>query len=96
MKRSVKEALAFVENLELPPAAAPYTERTHAAGIDVFGITKNQAMVVGSGVVSFVAGTAPELKDGIVKCRLLAQLAANKKAPSPSDIRAWYEPFSTL
>ncbi len=54
-------------------------------------------MVVGSDIVSFVAGTAPALREGIVNCSLLAQLAANRKVAERDDLRAWYEVyFDTL
>lgn len=97
MKRSIKEASAFVETLELPPRPRRTRSALTAAAGNVFDITKNQAMVVGSDIVSFVAGTAPDLRDRIVQCSLLAQLAANKKVPSRTDIRAWYEAyFDTL
>src|SRR5262249_21926658 len=55
--------------------------------------TRDQAMVVGSDIVSFVAGLAPELRESIMNCSLLAQLAANRKAPGPDNIRAWYEAY---
>ena len=97
MKRSVKEASAFVNNLELPPRPRHTRNAPSAASVDLFDVTKSQAMVVGSDIVSFIAGIAPELRSRIVQCSLLAQLAANKKAPSRSEIRAWYEAyFDTL
>ena len=97
MKRSFKEASAFVENLDLP--ARPRRTRSAASSeaVNVFDVTKNQALVVGADIVSFVVGTPPELRESIVKCSLLAQLAANKKVPSRDDVRAWYEVyFDTL
>ncbi len=50
-------------------------------------------MVVGSDIVSFVAGIDSGLREAVVNCSLLAQLAANRKVPAREDIRAWYEAY---
>jgi len=87
----VQEAAAFVEALELPPAAK--RRSVNKAATDAIAGTKSQAMVVGADVVSFVAGTDPRLRTAIMHCALLAQLAANRKVPSRENIRSWYEAY---
>src|SRR5262245_47998175 len=93
---NVERALAFVEALDLPRAPKP--RRSFRPGAtQVFDMAKNQAMVVGADIVSFIAGVAPEHREIIMNCSLLAQLAANQRVPSHDDIRAWYEAyFDTL
>ncbi|MEO8545857.1 MAG: hypothetical protein ABI434_19900 [Burkholderiaceae bacterium] len=59
--------------------------------------TKNQATVVGSGVVSFVSGVTTERRQAIINSSLLAQLVARKKVPDPENIKDWYAAyFDTL
>ena len=86
-----KEAIAFVEGLELPRSRKRRSGR-EAVDDDV-AETKNQAMVVGGDIVSFVTGTDPTLRTRIMHCALLAQLAANRKVASREDIRSWYEAY---
>jgi hypothetical protein len=89
----VQIAEAFVEGLELPQMPRRRGRVPSGSTQDVFVENKNQAMVVGADIVSFVAGTSPELRSAIVDCSLLAQLAANRKVPAREDIRTWYEAY---
>jgi hypothetical protein len=102
MSQRVAEGMAFVEGLELP-----YLERSRGRGSatgtpHVFDQTKNQAMVVGADIVSFVTGTELGLRTAIMNCSLLAQLAATRKVQelaatgkvqSREDTRSWYEAY---
>lgn len=94
----VSKALEYVELVRLP-------ERSVAEGVDTlekvgdfdFEKNKNQALVVGSGIISFVRGVTPERRNDIVNSALLAQLVANKEVDDPSDVIAWYKVyFKTL
>lgn len=87
-KQTRASARAYVESIELPGLARGAVPRA-AAPID-FDALKNQAMVVGSEVVSFVQGVSAERKQDIVNAALLAQLAASKRVPDRSDVFAWY------
>ena len=95
MDDSVPNVAAYVNCLELPKA--PATRRTRSITTDtkpdVFQTTKEQAMMVGADIVSFVAGTHGNLRKAIVNCSLLAQLAANHRVRSQGDIGAWYEAY---
>jgi hypothetical protein len=97
MSQRIAEGVAFVEGLELP-YLEQHMGRDSATGTPhVFDQTKNQAMVVGADIVSFVTGTEPGLRTAIMNCSLLAQLAATRKVKSREDIRSWYEAyFDTL
>lgn len=93
---NIRGTLDFVHGLELPPAPRRMRGPTKS-GPAVFDKVKDQAMVVGSDIVSFVAGVPIEARQDIVNCTLLAQLAANKRVPQRDEIRAWYETyFDTL
>ncbi|PYX49391.1 MAG: hypothetical protein DMG76_37420 [Acidobacteria bacterium] len=97
LTQDVRMAVAFVDGVELPPAPRLTRVASAVETRNVFDETKNQAMVVGSDIVSFVAGLAPRVREVIVNSSLLAQLAANRRVPSREDIRAWYEVyFDTL
>jgi hypothetical protein len=54
---------------------------------------KTQAMVVGSDIVSFVKGVSEAGRRDVVNCALLAQLAANKRAPRAANIFRWYDAY---
>ena len=65
-----------------------------------FDAAKEQASVVGSDVIAFVKGIAPESRGDIVNAALLAQLVAKKRVREPQSLRQvadWYETyFDTL
>lgn len=97
---AARRALEFVRSVTLPDppggklrgiaGTPPVTQQGLDQGL-------SQALVVGSTVVSFVAGVTEEARADIINGSLLAQLAAKKKAPNPDDIQAWYEAyFDTL
>ena len=92
---SSSEALEFVSSIELPPPAEGPDLET-AAAFD-FDKAKNQAMVVGSDIVSFVQGVTEARRGDIVNSALLAQLVAKKRVPDGSKIFEWYDAyFDTL
>jgi hypothetical protein len=89
---TVSSARAFIDSAELPgfsrdPLAAPA-----AKAID-YDALKDQAMVVGSEVVSFVKGVSAERREDIVNSALFAQLVANKKVPDRNDVFGWYDAY---
>ncbi|MBS4052060.1 MAG: hypothetical protein KGZ69_12755 [Methylomonas sp.] len=89
--------LEFVKGLELPPAPRKSRSTVSGGPQTAFDQVKAQALVVGSDVVSFVAGITPETRKDIVNCTLLAQLAASKRVPNREDIRGWHKAyFETL
>src|ERR1700682_436711 len=97
VNKDVQIAIAFVDELELPKPPPRTRGVLSTATRNAFDEKNNQAMVVGSDIVSFVAGITPELREAIVNCSLLAQLAANRRVPTREDIRSWYEVyFDTL
>ncbi len=88
----VQAALSFIESVDIPPGPSERGLEARAVP-EVIGKVKDQAMVVGSDIVSFVDGTAPELRTPIMHSALLAQLAANRKVPSRDRVEDWYEAY---
>jgi hypothetical protein len=85
--------LAFIDRLELP--RKPGARRGSSARVvPKFTIdSKNQAMVIGSEILSFVAGVEADLRAAIMNCSLLAQLAANHAVPSRENVQKWYKTY---
>lgn len=85
-------ARSFVATTELPEAplgleGVPDTPQL------VFDKAQQQAVVVGSNVVSFDTGVETEFREAISDSALLAQLAANKAVPNASDPIRWFETY---
>jgi hypothetical protein len=80
----------YVKALELPaPSGYEAFENVQVA----FDQGKNQAMIVGSDIVSFVEGVTPERREDIVNSSLLAQLVAKKKVADATKIYDWYNAY---
>jgi hypothetical protein len=83
-----KTALEFVRTAELPPA--PKAVALEEAATFDFDKAKDQAIVVGSDIISFVKGVTEERRQDIVNSALLAQLVANEKVTNPTHVFTWY------
>ena len=75
------------------PAAPPAMLGVDEATQPVFDAAKNQAVVVGSDVISFVNGIDAETRSAISDCSLFAQLVAKKKVPDRSRIYEWFDAY---
>lgn len=86
---SLDQARLFVARLDVPERP------TFAADMPevVFDKAKEQALVVGSQVVSFDSGVEPEFREAISDGALLAQLAANRKVAVSEDPIAWFKAY---
>ena len=91
---SSTEALEFVSSIELP--AAPEGPALETVAAFDFDKAKNQALVVGSDIISFVQGVTEARRSDIVNSALLAQLAANKTFPTAARFFHGTIPISTL
>jgi hypothetical protein len=90
-KADTSKAIEYVENVKLPPR--PAAHGLEGAGEFDFKKAKDQALVVGSDIVSFVRGVTEERRNDVVNSSLLAQLVATKKVGSSADIFAWYDAY---
>jgi len=96
--QSVSQARAFVDIVELPPAPPIDFNVAKAAqpAQPALDVAKEQAAVVGGGVIAFVKGVTAEQRADIVNASLLAQLAAKKRVPSATTlagVTAWYDSY---
>lgn len=89
---SPDHARRYVVDLKLPPGIRTRGTPVAAEPFN-FDEVKDQAMVVGSDIISFVRGVTPERREDIVNSSLLAQLAAKKKVPDMSNVYEWYEAY---
>ena len=82
----------FVRSARLPPAppATRAAGDTTEAALDA---GKTQAAVVGSDVVSFATGVAPQWRQDLISCSLFAQLVAKAEVPDPRRIFDWYDSY---
>jgi len=92
----ISQAKAFVQGTELPVARPQTLGETTPGEEAPFDAVKQQAAVVGSDVISFVQTITPDQRKDIVNAALLAQLVANKRVPSTTDLKlvqAWYQHY---
>ncbi|MBN3757378.1 hypothetical protein G3N95_30905 [Paraburkholderia sp. Tr-20389] len=89
------QATAFVNDAELP---APHRRRGAEpdAPPPVFDASKDQAVVAGSGVVSFKAGIPAARRQAVADSLLLAQLILKNKGVSPDDTQNWYHGYGSV
>jgi hypothetical protein len=91
---SSSEALSFLDQAELPPPPppppSPQIETTEAVAEFNFDSARDQAVVVGSDIISFVRGVSEQRRQDIVNSALLAQLVASKRVPDPTHVFTWY------
>lgn len=89
---SPASARRFLDQVELPAITLTGFEGVDETPAIDFDALKNQAMVVGSDVVSFVKGVSEERRQDIVNSALLAQLVANNKVKN-GDVFEWYDAY---
>jgi len=86
----IARARSFVEHAALP--APPVLERGATTALALES-GRQQAAVVGSDLVSFATGVAPEWRNDLINCSLFAQLFAKAQVPDSSRIFDWYEAY---
>jgi hypothetical protein len=96
MRITPASALEFVRSAPLPAPRSTRAAAPKAAPFN-FDQAKDQALVVGSDIISFAKGVTEERRADIANSALLAQLVANKRVPDPTELFAWYDAyFDTL
>src|SRR6185503_6384597 len=91
---SIPGAREFVVKVELPDPPPPNINVSKS--FFDYDSEKQQAVVVGAGVIASVKRITPEQRNDIVNASLLAQLVAKKKIPKPTTLTAvkdWYEAY---
>jgi hypothetical protein len=86
-------AKAFVDSVDL--SGLPGSRRFAAEASKPFipHEDKNQAVVLGSAVISFARGISAETRQVVADSTLFAQLTANKQVPDENEIGKWYEKY---
>ncbi len=93
----VRQARAAVADAPLP--SPPQSQIDAPVAPIAFDKDRQQAIVVGSDIVSFVKGVPEEQRGIIVNALLLAQLVANSKVGELrelSQVQAWHEQYSDV
>jgi hypothetical protein len=93
MSIDLEKSRRFIAETELPPRPRETVSQDAETAQTIFDTTKDQATVVGSDVVSFVAGVEDVVRAAISDSALLAQLAATKKVPDATDVYGWYDAY---
>lgn len=78
-------ARTLIQLAELPPLAKFAADAPAGGGMPTFDINKDQALVVGSNVVSFTAGVGADFRQAISDSALFAQLATLGKVGVNAD-----------
>lgn len=86
----------FLRDLEIGDAAALPFALDGEAAAPVFAAAQQQAVVVGSDVVSFTAEVEPEFRQAISDSALVAQLGANAKFDPKLDPIAWFDAYFAI
>ena len=109
MEHQASEAREFIASIELKSKCAQDARnREFAAHIDVkrvtigdlavsaYDATQNEAQVVGSSLLAFVAGVDTDVRDAISDAMLLAQGYASQKIDFQKDPQEWYRNYSLV
>ena len=84
----------FVRSAKLPPPPPRLRGAADADTIDeALEAGKAQAAVVGSDLVSFATGVAPQWRQDLINCSLFAQLWAKAEVADPKRIFDWYDAY---
>jgi len=94
---TLNTARAFVLDVQLPPVdRAREPLLLDAEPGPAFDAGKDQAVVVGSGVVTFAQGVSPQRRQSVTNSLLLAQLVARRNVPDTTDLDAWYKQYVSV
>ena len=93
---TVASARHFLDHLALPALSRGGFEAVETKPQVELDAMKNQALVVGSEVVSFVNGVSAERRQDIINCALLAQLAADHTVTDRENVFEWYETYFSV
>jgi hypothetical protein len=87
---ALPHALEFIRSASLPRVPLKTDGGLESADEAFLDPAKDQAVAVGSGVMSFMKGLDPLRRRAIADSVLLAQLVANQSVPDRDDVDGWY------
>ena len=94
---TVAQARTLITTADLPSAQAFAADANPGGGMPEFDMARDQALVVGSDVVSFTIGVEAAFRQAIADSSLFAQLVALRKVGENADPMAFFDAyFATL
>jgi hypothetical protein len=93
---SPDQASEFVTKADLPVARGGDTPETPNLKPPAFDPAKDEAVVVGSGMVSFKTGLPQNQREAVANSLLLAQLVLKKQGISPDDAQTWFHEYASV
>jgi hypothetical protein len=94
---TISAARTLIQVAEFPSLQALGADAGAGGGMPEFDQAKNQALVVGSDVLSFTIGVEADFRQAIADSSLFAQLVAIKKVGADADPMAFFNAyFATL
>jgi hypothetical protein len=89
-----KKQVDFVKQAQIDTGFESALESNEQSTLDqALDESKDQALVVGSEIISFAAGVKTPLRESVANSALLAQLVANNKVTNQENVTAWYEVY---
>ncbi|MEI5997968.1 hypothetical protein H3V53_12400 [Paraburkholderia bengalensis] len=92
---TLTQAAAFVQDARLPSVRRGGADTLDLAP-PAFDASKDQAIVAGSGVVSFKSGISASRRQAVADSLLLAQLVLKHDNISPDDSENWYRGYGRV
>lgn len=90
-------ARTLIASTDLPDVRAFAADASPGLGMPEFDAARDQALVVGSDVVSFTIGVEADFRQAIADSSLFAQLATLRKLPADADPMKFFDAyFETL
>lgn len=87
------QARDLIASTELPTAASFAADAPEGGGMPTFDPAKDQAVVIGSDVVSFGSGVEAEFRQAITDSALFAQLAALHRVGGNADPMKFFDAY---
>lgn len=90
---TIESARTFLLGAELPPVDHSRGPLLLDGETPQFDANKDQAVVVGSGVLTFARGVPAARRTAVTNSLLLAQLVARRSAGDPENVEAWHKEY---
>ncbi len=90
------QASDFVQRVMLPDPQRARGSEIAGLAQPAFDASKDESLVVGSGIVSFKTGIAGDRRRAVTDSLLLAQLVVKKRGIAPEDAQNWYHEYASV
>lgn len=98
LSKQDKESRDFLRNMEIASPSEALLLAVDESGVaqPVFDAAKEQAVIVGSEVISFAEVVEAEFRQAIADSALVSQLGASAKVNAAQDPIAWFDAYFTI